>query len=180
MRDFTPIPLLILLLIFEKPTVATVTVGCCLVFFGELIRLYSVSFIGGVSRTRSGSLGGQLVVDGPFRWVRNPLYVGNFFIALGIAVFAGVLWLIALSLILFVFQYASIVKYEESLLLEKFGSEYEAYKTRVPAWLPKRFPSLKDLDWPESFAPALRSEKRTLTAIAIVLFLLVLLTPSRH
>lgn len=172
LRDYTPIPLILLTLIVQSPTVLTATLGVLLVAFGELFRLYSVAFIGSISRTRGASLGASLVTSGPFGVVRNPLYVANFLILLGFSVFSGRLWLLLLSVILFALQYGFIVAYEESKLSEKFGLEYEEYKKRVPAWFPASWPGLEALEWPISFSAALRSEKRTLTAIALVLCLM--------
>lgn len=173
-RDYTPVPFLLLALFFERPKVGCVALGCFLIVLGELIRLYSVSFIGGISRTRKGSLGAKLVTEGAFALVRNPLYIGNFFIILGVCLFSSVPWLIVLGVSFFVAQYYFIVQYEEGLLEERFGEEYHSYKMSVPAWIPKSLPNLEEIKWPESFSPAIRSEKRTFTAIAVVLVLLIL------
>ena len=173
-RDYTPIPLIILLLIFGQATALTATLGLILIVFGELFRIYSVAFIGTVSRTRSHSTGQRLITTGPFAYVRNPLYVANFLITLGFTVFGGSLWLTALTVFLFVFQYYFIVAYEENLLVAKFGEEYEEYRLRVPRWIPERLPSLDQLMWPDTFTPALKSEKRTLTTIFSLIFLLAL------
>ena len=91
-RDYTPIPLIIALLFVNDPTVFSATIGLLAVVFGELFRIYTVAFIGTVSRTRSDSTGQKLVTNGPFGIVRNPLYVGNFFIVLGFALFACLLY----------------------------------------------------------------------------------------
>jgi len=142
-----------------------------------LIRIYSVAFIGSVSRTRNvTSAGSNLITSGPFGLIRNPLYVGNFFITFGLAVFSGGWWLITLAVLLFSFQYYCIVKHEERLLVARFGQEYEEYMTAVPAWIPARLPALAALEWPDTFSPALRSEKRTLLAIAAMLLALSLLS----
>jgi hypothetical protein len=130
-----------------------------------------------VSRTRNTSTtGGNLITSGPFAVVRNPLYVGNFLITLGVAAFSGVTWLVALTVVLFAFQYYCIVKYEEKLLTARFGAEYEAYLQAVPAWVPARLPPLDQIEWPSSFSAALRSERRTLAAIALMLLALSLLS----
>lgn len=180
LRDYTPIPLIVLVLFAAEPSARTATVGTLLAVFGELLRIYAVSFIGSVSRTRNtSSTGSALVTKGPFGWVRNPLYVGNFFITLGIAAFSGVTWLVVLTVALFGFQYYCIVKYEEKLLIGRFGREYEDYMQQVPAWVPARLPSLDSLEWPESFTPALRSERRTLAAIALMLLALSLVSGGR-
>jgi hypothetical protein len=73
-------------------------------------------------------------------------------------------------------QYYYIVKYEEHLLTEKFGAEYIEYKSKVPAWVPAKVPDLNSMDWPVTFTPALKSEKRTLTAIIAMLIALVLIS----
>lgn len=175
-RDYTPIPIIIILLFTADPSNLSATLGTILLIAGELFRIYSVAFIGTVSRTRSRSTGGSLITNGPFALVRNPLYIGNFFIVFGFAVYGGVLWVIALTVMAFIFQYYFIVKFEESLLLEKFGEEYAQYCNNVPAFIPKRLPSIDNIVWPQSITPALRSEKRTLTAIGVLLALLALFT----
>jgi len=169
-RDYTPIPLIVIILFAATPSVRTATIGTLVVIFGELIRIYAVAFIGPSSRTRNTETTGPAVVtDGPFGIVRNPLYVGNFFITFGFAVYSGKLWLIALAVLLFAFQYYFIVKYEEKLLVDRFGPAYEEYRENVPAWLPARLPSFNTLQWPESFTTSLRSERRTLIAIAVMM-----------
>jgi len=82
----------------------------------------------------------HLVVEGFYRYVRNPMYVAIIAIILGEA-----LWTLRLSL----FVYAAIawavpaafVKlYEEPTLRQQFGEEYETYKRHVPAWIPRLTP----------------------------------------
>lgn len=173
-RDYTPIPLIVLLLIFGQPTVLTATLGLLSIVLGELFRIYSVGFIGTVSRTRSQSTGQKLIDEGPFAYVRNPLYLGNFGITAGFGLYGGVVWIFLLTVFLFWLQYYFIVHYEENLLTDRFGEEYEVYKTRVPRWVPLSMPRLEEILWPDNFSPALKSEKRTLTTIFVLLFLLAL------
>jgi protein-S-isoprenylcysteine O-methyltransferase Ste14 len=175
-RDYTPIPLIFLVLFTAEPSVRSATIGTLIIMAGELLRIYSVAFIGSVSRTRNTtSAGANLITSGPFSWMRNPLYVGNFLITLGIAVFGAVSWVVLIAVLAFAFQYHCIVKYEEELLKKKFGQTYMTYMQDVPAWLPNKTPSLEGLEWPDTFTPALKSEKRTLSAVAIMLLALVLL-----
>lgn len=175
LRDYTPIPLILLLLVFAEPSARSATLGMLFVVLGELIRIYSVAFIGSVSRTRNtDSAGAALITTGPFAYVRNPLYVGNFCITFGIAWYGGIVWLVLLAAALFAFQYHCIVKYEESLLKSKFGQQYEDYLHTVPAWVPARWPGLESIEWPTSFSGALKSERRTLSAIAAMLLALMI------
>ncbi|MEY4632448.1 MAG: hypothetical protein RIQ81_2568 [Pseudomonadota bacterium] len=172
-RDYTPIPLIILMFLIASPTAFSATLGLMVVVLGELIRVYAVSFIGGVSRTRTRSTNQRLITEGAFSIVRNPLYVGNFFITTGIALYSGVGWMVLLAAMAFAMQYYYIVKYEESLLTSKFGVEYEEYLKQVPPWVPAKLPALDKLPWPETFGPAIKSEKRTLIAIMAVIMLLM-------
>lgn len=178
LRDYTPIPLIIILFFVAKPTVLSATLGMFFIFFGELFRIYSVAFIGTVSRTRSDSTGQKLISSGPFSWVRNPLYVANFFIVLGVTVFGGQNWLVILTVILFAIQYHFVVQYEQANLTEKFGDEYRQYLKDVPAWFPRRVPKLSEIQWPDNFSPALKSEKRTLSAIIAILVILLIVSKS--
>lgn len=78
----------------------------------------------------------RLVPAGPYRWVRNPMYLG------ALAVLAGFgFWHRSLAMVLFVIPVALafhlfVLLYEEPTLTHRFGNEYEAYKTRVRRWLP--------------------------------------------
>ncbi len=175
-RDYTPIPLILYLLIVADASVFSASLGLLLVAAGELFRIYTVAFIGTVSRTRSDSTGQKLVTHGPFSFVRNPLYVGNFFIVFGFSVFAANLSLVLITILLFSLQYYFIVRYEEFVLTGKFGSEYKNYCRRVPAWIPGSLPKLESIEWPTEYSSALKSEKRTLTTIFSLLLLLILVS----
>ncbi|MBM4252857.1 MAG: isoprenylcysteine carboxylmethyltransferase family protein [Deltaproteobacteria bacterium] len=178
-RDYTPIPLIALVLFACEPSVKSAVLGTLIVVLGELVRIYSVAFIGSVSRTRNvETAGSALITSGPFSYVRNPLYVGNFLITVGLAVFSGVGWIVFVAAALFGFQYYCIVKHEERLLVGRFGTAYEEYMTQVPPWVPTKWPTLENLEWPTTFSPALKSERRTLLAIAFMLISLSLLSGS--
>lgn len=173
-RDYTAIPLVILVLFAAEPSVPSATVGTLVVLVGEILRIYGVSFLGAVSRTRSDSTGSTLVTSGPFTHIRNPQYLANIIICTGMGIYAGVGWLLLIIVAASTFQYYCIVKYEERLLLEKFGETYQRYLDSTPAWVPNRFPSFKELEWPQSIQPALHSERRTLTAIVLSLLAMML------
>lgn len=174
LRDYTPIPLVIMILFFADASVLSATLGLVAILAGELFRIYSVAFIGKISRTRKGSTGDNLIKSGPFSWVRNPLYVGNFFISVGIAIYSGSLAMIVLTAALFSVQYVFIVAYEEAVLLKKFGQEYEDYRNVVPAWFPRHMPKLHEIEWPSSYTKALESEKKTLMAIVGMLLVVMI------
>lgn len=79
----------------------------------------------------------QLVVRGPYRHVRNPMYVGVILILLGeAAVFQSVVML-GYSAMVFLAVHGFVVLYEEPTLRRQFGESYEAYRRRVCRWWPR-------------------------------------------
>jgi protein-S-isoprenylcysteine O-methyltransferase Ste14 len=76
-----------------------------------------------------------LVQSGPYRFTRNPMYVGLSVTYLGIAIFTNLLWaLLLLPIVLIVLQ-SVVIKREESYLANAFGDEYKEYCRRVRRWL---------------------------------------------
>ncbi len=79
----------------------------------------------------------KLVVEGPYRVVRNPMYWSVFFVLLGEAVMFHSVALAELAALLFIGVNAFVLLYEERVLRRKFGAEYEEYCRRVPRWMPR-------------------------------------------
>jgi protein-S-isoprenylcysteine O-methyltransferase Ste14 len=78
----------------------------------------------------------RLVTEGFFALSRNPLYLGNLLILLGLFVLHNNPWVYLLGMAFFLFAYRSIVAAEESYLGERFGEQYVDYCHRVNRWLP--------------------------------------------
>ena len=77
----------------------------------------------------------RLVTDGPFRYTRNPGYLGLTMLYAGIAVLRNALWaILLLPLVLYVIQ-RQVIGREERYLERTFGEEYRAYKAQVRRWL---------------------------------------------
>jgi protein-S-isoprenylcysteine O-methyltransferase Ste14 len=77
----------------------------------------------------------RLTTEGPFRYSRNPAYLGLAMIYAGIAVLRNALWaILLLPLVLFVIQ-REVIGREERYLQRTFGEEYLNYKTRVRRWV---------------------------------------------
>lgn len=76
-----------------------------------------------------------LVFDGPYRFTRNPIYVGFALIYAGAAIWSGTTWsLLVLPFVLAVIS-RSVIAREERYLEAKFGEEYLSYKRRVRRWV---------------------------------------------
>jgi protein-S-isoprenylcysteine O-methyltransferase Ste14 len=86
----------------------------------------------------------HLVVGGLYRHLRNPMYVAVAATIIGQAALLGRPALLLYAL-LFMVAVATFVRvYEEPVLTERFGSEYEAYRAAVPAWRPRLHPWSRD------------------------------------
>ena len=79
----------------------------------------------------------KLVTRGPYRFVRNPMYVGVLGMILGLAVLFQSLTVVGYALGVGLCCHLFVVLYEEPHLRRAFGAEYEDYSVRVGRWLPK-------------------------------------------
>ena len=176
-RSYTPIPILIMMLYFARPNSPYFLLGIVLIVIGEIIRLRSVSFAGGETRTMNVGAS-SICKSGPYSIVRNPLYIGNVMIYVGFAFVAGSVYVVTISLITliyFLIQYSLIISLEEEALEQKFGDEYISYKRLVPSILPRINNTFRNYDTiPSSLAKTIKTEKRTLQNILLVSLLLFL------
>ena len=145
---------------------------------GESIRFWGVSIAGSETRT-TGNVGGTyLITNGPFAYVRNPLYVGNMvmYVGIGIMSMAVFPWLLLAAMVWFYMQYSLIVTTEEEYLTERFGAAYAEYRKNVRRFLPRLAPyhSPRPPDKNADFREGLASERRTLQAIGLVMLLLAI------
>lgn len=105
---------------------------------GEAVRLYVTGWVPeGTSGQNDRLEASVLNTRGPYAHVRNPLYVGNFFICLGLSLIAADGWAALLGLGFFAFEYFFIVRAEEDFLRGRFQATFDAYCAQVPRWLPR-------------------------------------------
>jgi protein-S-isoprenylcysteine O-methyltransferase Ste14 len=166
-RSFTPIPLIILVLLFAHPTLGSIIRGYPFVVAGELIRFWSACYIGGISRANRVT-GGRLVIAGPYNYMRNPLYLGNLFIASGETIAASSLFpaMFTLVFVFFIVQYTLIIPVEEKKLSAEFP-DYAEYCRKVPGFFPL-FPGYGGKGV-ANLLGGLRSERATLILRVVIL-----------
>ena len=87
-RSYTPIPIGLMIIYFARPGSAHLTLGIPLLLTGEVMRIWAVSYAGGETRTRRVGAP-ALCSSGPFAFVRNPLYLGNMLMYVGIVLKIG-------------------------------------------------------------------------------------------
>lgn len=122
--------------IFSNYTIAII-VGFLIALTGQVIRAITA---GEVLIARSGRnrkiYADGLVTDGIFKHCRNPLYIGNILLLLGLGIIANSLLFVLLMVPLFAFFYQAIVRAEEDYLSKRFGTAYKAYTRDVRRWVP--------------------------------------------
>lgn len=77
------------------------------------------------------------VTSGPYRYVRNPMYVGGVTLLAGLAFYERSLSILLLSLVLFLIVHLLVFFYEEPQLKARFGVTYADYCRAVPRWMPR-------------------------------------------
>lgn len=130
-----------------RPSARSVVLGLPLAVAGELVRCWAVGY-SGVTTRHDVVTAPKLATGGPYAYVRNPLYLGNFMTAAGFAIaFTGKnsrcarRALVAGSLAAMAAVYATIVPHEEAFLRSQFGEEFERYCDRVPRIVPRLAPA---------------------------------------
>ncbi|UCD84702.1 MAG: isoprenylcysteine carboxylmethyltransferase family protein [Deltaproteobacteria bacterium] len=128
-------------LIFSRPTRSSILLGLVVAVAGEVIRTWASGYI---SKSK------VLATQGPYYYVRNPLYLGSFIIGLGVCLMGGNVIFLLIYLLLFTVVYMRLVRKEEEKVARLFGEEYINYKDRVPRFIPrfnKRGKGRGDFDW---------------------------------
>jgi protein-S-isoprenylcysteine O-methyltransferase Ste14 len=114
-------------LFLATPTVASMLVGSALVISGLAIRAVAS---GHVQKNE------QLTTTGPYAYTRNPLYLGSLILAVGFAISARNLWIVAGLIVIFLAIYVPVIRGEEAFLREHFV-EFAEYARQVPRLWPR-------------------------------------------
>jgi protein-S-isoprenylcysteine O-methyltransferase Ste14 len=77
----------------------------------------------------------HLLTKGPFSFTRNPIYLGNTLMMIGIGLVSGILWFLLLAVLAAFLTQKMTIEREEKVLAEKFGKRYRDYSKRVRRWI---------------------------------------------
>ncbi len=140
-RSFTPLPLLLLCLIFFRPQWMgwwITPAGLLISLLGETARMVAVGWsFGGTSGREAYLRADHLNTAGVYSLTRNPLYIGNILIFSGLSLAFGNFWVLLIVSLFLMLQYHLIVSAEETYLLEKYGIDYQQYQREVPRFFPR-------------------------------------------
>jgi protein-S-isoprenylcysteine O-methyltransferase Ste14 len=148
---------------------------------GEFLRFFTVGFVprGTSGRNTLGQVADTLNTTGMYAVVRNPLYLGNFIIWLGLSLFIKSLWFTSIIILFFAIYYERIIFAEESFLREKFGDTFVKWAEVTPAMVP-RLKNWQPPALPFSWKSALKREYGGFFAIIATLTVLELLDGLFH
>ncbi len=116
------------LILFTHPTLNTILLGATISILGLGIRFWAVGFL---------QKNKFLVVAGPYAYTRNPMYLGSFFMGLGIATATGAWWFLLAFLGFFLFVFSVTMRSESKELSRLFPEEYRQFEDRVPMFFPR-------------------------------------------
>jgi protein-S-isoprenylcysteine O-methyltransferase Ste14 len=108
------------------------SLGGFLFFAGWLLRIWSQMHLHYRLKIHKA-----LTLTGPYIYVRNPIYIGNTLMLIGAVIMSELLWFAPAMLVYCMVVYSIVVRYEESHLFAKYGSEYADYMSKVPRWIPR-------------------------------------------
>jgi protein-S-isoprenylcysteine O-methyltransferase Ste14 len=113
--------------VLARPAFPTNLVGSALILAGMVVRVWAAGML---------EKGGDLCTDGPYRFVRHPLYLGSTVAAVGFAVMMNVIWGWVLIIPLFAALYAGQVLSEERHLRTTYGAAHAQFAAAVPLIVP--------------------------------------------
>jgi protein-S-isoprenylcysteine O-methyltransferase Ste14 len=111
-------------------------VGATFAVLGLVLGFYSVwEFKRHGTSVVPGDPATAMVESGPYRYTRNPIYIGFVLLYFGLAVMLTSAWMLLLLIPVLSVLQRGVVEREEAYLTEKFGEAYRKYQARVPRWL---------------------------------------------
>lgn len=154
LRSFTPVPVIAALAFLlarsrgmpgpggrEVDAMLNV-LGLAVALAGQALRFYTLGLVPeGTSGQGNVLEASTLNTRGPYAHVRNPLYLGNLGICLGLMLIAHDGWVYLGGLAFFFGEYFFIIRAEENFLRNKFGAVFDEFTKKVPRWIPRLSPA---------------------------------------
>jgi len=137
------LPIAIVLLLIPSPALMpdpalAGLIGLAIALLGQLIRSANVGLEYIIRGGKDHQVYAEkLVTQGLYAHVRNPMYVANFFLVLGMAIASNSWVFLLLGIPIVLLMHSAIIAAEEDFLRGKFGAEFDAFCARSPRWLPR-------------------------------------------
>jgi len=113
-------------------------IGLAVAVMGQLVRMLTIGLVYIVRGGRNRRIYAEgLVTDGLFSHCRNPMYVGNILLIVGMSILSNSLFAVLVMVPLFIFIYQAIVRAEEHYLRNSYGEGFDTYCSKVNRWIPQ-------------------------------------------
>jgi protein-S-isoprenylcysteine O-methyltransferase Ste14 len=116
----------------SPPAIAHLVTGAAVLLVGWSGRIWAQRHLGYRLRHHRK----RLTTCGPYRWVRNPIYIANTLVVTGTTLATGDYWLAAAAVLLCCIVYSLTVHWEERALARWYGDRYVEYARVTPRWIP--------------------------------------------
>lgn len=141
----TLVSILIFIIISVKPAfpfsvpLAFRPVGMFLIFVGGLLAIWSYNLFVKIGKGTPAFYNPpkKFVITGPYKYVRNPMYIAGLSIILGLSFILQNSNLLVATFGFWLILHLFVLVFEEPQLERRFGKDYIEYKKRVPRWMPK-------------------------------------------
>ncbi len=121
---------------FAMATAAVIVVASVLALAGAIFRVWGAAYLGPGTVSNVNMLAGKVMADGPYRFVRNPLYIGLWCMVAAMAFLMPVSGALFAMVLITVFA-VRLTLGEEAFLREQLGDVYMAYLHTVPRFVPR-------------------------------------------
>lgn len=113
-------------------------IGLAIAILGQLVRMLTIGLVYIIRGGRNHRIyANGLVTDGLFSHCRNPMYVGNILLIIGMSILSNSLFAVLVMIPLFMFIYQAIVRAEEAYLRNSYGEGFDEYCAKVNRWIPE-------------------------------------------
>jgi protein-S-isoprenylcysteine O-methyltransferase Ste14 len=126
---------------FAAATPIVIVLGALAALAGAILRVWGAAYLGYATVHHGDMQAGAVMADGPYRYMRNPLYLGGWFMMIAVSLLmppSGALFTVVLLTIF----YLRLILGEEAFLAGQLGRPYEEYLRAVPRLIPRLRASL--------------------------------------
>jgi protein-S-isoprenylcysteine O-methyltransferase Ste14 len=169
-RQFIGVSFVILVSLAGRPKGTLFIIGAICVIMGISARLWAS---GHIKKNKA------LATDGPYAYVRHPLYVGNITLGVGFCLASGLWWSYFLFIAIVLLFYPHAIRHEDEKLHKMFKGDWEQWSRKTRALIPRCTPYQPNQRSSWSFMQSLRHNGEPIIAL-FLFFWLYLLSPWLH
>lgn len=127
-RQFVGFMFILIVSAAGKPFGRLFAIGAVIALMGISVRMWAS---GHIKKNK------ELATDGPYAFVRHPLYVGNILLGVGYALASGLWWAFPVYILILLVFYPHAIRYEDEKLHRYFGENWENWRRNTRALIPK-------------------------------------------